>query len=91
MEIEVIKKQKNYLEFILKGERHTFPNLLRSRLLKDPAIEFASYVLDHPLDEDSRFVIKTKGKTPKKALDDALKKIEKDLGDFEKSIKKAIK
>ena len=91
MEIEIVKKQKNYLEFILKGERHTFPNLLRNKLLKDPAVEFVSYVLDHPLDEDSRFVIRTKGKTAKKVLEDAAKKAEKDLADFEKAVKKAIK
>ena len=91
MEIEVLKKQKNHLEFILKGERHTFPNLLRSRLLQDPSVEFASYVLDHPLGGDSRFIIKTKGKTPGKALDDACKRIEKDLADFEKAVKKAVK
>ncbi len=91
MEIDIVKKQKNFLEFILKGERHTFPNLLRSRLLKDPSVEFVSYVLDHPLDEDSRFVIKTKGKTAKKALENACKKIEKDLADFEKAVKKAVR
>ena len=91
MEIEVLKKQKNYAEFIIKGERHTFPNLLKSRLLKDSSVEFVSYMLDHPIADDARFVIKTKGKTPGKALADACKKIDKDLADFEKSIKKAVK
>lgn len=86
-----MKKQKNFAEFIIKGERHTLPNILKSRLLKDSSVEFVSYTLDHPMDNDSRFVIKTKGKTPSKALLDACKKIDKDLADFEKSIKKAVK
>ena len=86
-----MKKQKNYAEFIIKGERHTFPGILKSRLLKDSSVEFVSYVLDHPMADDARFVIKTKGKKPSKVLLDACKKIDKDLSDFEKSVKKAIK
>ena len=35
MELEIIKSDKNSLEFYLEGERHTFPNLLKSRLLED--------------------------------------------------------
>src|SRR3989344_4291712 len=91
MEIEVIRSEKNLLEFYIEGERHTFTNLLKSRLLEDKDVDFASYVLDHPTSSKAKFVLRTSGKTPKKALDDASKKIEEDLDELEKLVKKALK
>ena len=91
MEIEVKKNTKNELEFILKGERYTFTNLLRATLLKDSKVVFAAYKLHHPYDTDASFAVRTEGKAPKKALVDALKKISGELNDFEKEVKKALK
>jgi len=91
MEIEVISSEKNLLEFYLQGERHTFSNLLKSRLLEDKDVEMVSYLLDHPTSNKARFILRTSGKTPKKAIEDAAKKIEEELGDFEKLSKKALK
>ncbi len=89
MEIEVKKSSQNELQFVFKGERHTFPNLLRETLLQDSNVAFAAYALPHPLGPDSEFVVKTKGKTVKKALADALKSIDKQLTEFEKAFKAA--
>ncbi len=91
MEIEVLSEKKNEVEFMIRGERHTFPGLLRDALLKDSAVEFAAYKLKHPFDKDSQFVVRTSGKTPKKALQDALKKIEAELDEFSENMKKALK
>ena len=91
MEIKIIKQDKNYLEFTVKGERHTFPNLLKSRLLQDSSVTFVSNKLEHTLLDTTHFVLRTSGKQPKKVIDDALKKIEKDLDSFEQGIKKALK
>ncbi|MFH1544655.1 MAG: RpoL/Rpb11 RNA polymerase subunit family protein [archaeon] len=91
MKIEAIKNQKNFLEFVIKGERHTFPSLLKSKLLEDNSVEFVSYKLEHPMDKDSVFVVKTKGKTAKKALTEACKEIGTELEEFNKSMKKAMK
>ena len=91
MQIEVLKNEKDFCEFVIKGERHTFPNLLRSKLLKDPAVTFVAYNLEHPQDADSKFVVRTKGKAPKKVLSDACATIEAELEDFNKSVKKALK
>jgi len=87
MEIEILESGKDSVEFRLKGERHTFPQLLKYQLLKDPKVEFASYKLNHPHDKDSIFVIKTKGKAPKTALLDASKKIAEEAKDFKKCLK----
>ncbi len=91
MEIETISEDKNYLEFFLKGERYTFPNLLKSRLLDDPSVTFVANKLDHFLLDKTHFVIRTSGKSPKKAIEDALKQVEKGLDSFEEGMKKALK
>jgi len=91
LEIEIINESKDGLEFIIKGERHTFPNLLRSALLKDSKVKFAAYKLHHPYDKQAEFIVKTEGKTPKKALANALKQINSELADFEKEVKKTVK
>jgi len=91
MELEIIKQEKNLLEFALKKERYTLPNLLKNKLLQDSSVIFVSNKLEHSLLDTTHFVLRTKGKTPKKALEDALKKIEKDLASFELGIKKALK
>jgi len=90
MEIEILKNEKETLEFKIIGERHTFPQLLKYFLLKDAKVEFASYKLEHPHNPDSLFLLKTKGKAPKTALSDAAKKIADEASDFKKSLK-AIK
>jgi DNA-directed RNA polymerase subunit L len=91
VEIEVIKEEKNLFEFRIKGERHTLPNLLKSKLLDNKEVEFVAYKLDHPSDPDSLFVLRTKTKNPRKVLVDALKDVEKDLDGFLKAVKKNLK
>ena len=91
MKINVLKSDKHSVEFLLEGERHTFPNMLKQKLLEDKNVEFVSYILDHPLDKSARFVLKTKGVSPKKVLEDAAKQVDSDLAEFEKNIKKAFK
>jgi DNA-directed RNA polymerase subunit L len=91
LEIKVTKEGKNTVEFVITDERHTFPNLLRSALLKDGKVKFAAYKLHHPTDNQAQFALSTEGKTPRKALADALKRIEADLSDFKKEVKKSFK
>ncbi len=91
MNIEVLKNEKGYAEFLIGGERHTIPNLLKQKLLENKDVEFVSYMLEHPMDRAARFAIKTSGKSPKKAIEDAAKEIGEELDDFGKKIKKALK
>jgi DNA-directed RNA polymerase subunit L len=91
MKLEVISKEKSLLEFKLLGERHTVPNLLKSKLVDSKDVEFVSYKLNHPLDEDSIFVLRTvKGKDPVKVLNSAVKEIQSELDEFSKKVKKAL-
>ncbi len=91
MKLDILKNEKNFVEFKIEGERHTLPNLLKQKLLENKDVEFVSYILDHPMDTSAKFVLKTTGKSPKKVLEDAAKEIEEDLDDFSKKVKKVLK
>ncbi|MFH0714962.1 MAG: DNA-directed RNA polymerase subunit L [Candidatus Diapherotrites archaeon] len=91
MELEVLKEEKNLLEFKIKGERHTFPALLKSKLLENPDVSFAAYTQRHPMDLDSQFVVRTKSKDAKKALVQAAEELDEDLQELGKAFKKAGK
>ena len=87
MKVDVVSNTKDTLEFFIEGERHTLPNLLKERLAADSNVEFCAYRLDHPLDKKARFIVK--GKSPKKALEDALKGIQGEVAEFKKAFEKA--
>ena len=91
MELKVLKNDAHEIEFVMKGQRHTYPQLLRQRLLEDSDVSFVAYKLAHPLDDDCRFILKTKGKSAKKALEDAVKQIDKDLDSLKEAIEKKLK
>ena len=91
MKIEVLREEKDLLEFKLKGERHSFPGLLVNNLLKHENVEFASYKLEHPMDKDSVIIVKTSGKSPKKILLDCSKQVRQDMDEFAKKAKQALK
>ena len=88
MKLRVVKKDKNFLEVVLEGEEHSFPNLLRETLLEDGDVEFASYVIEHPQLGNPRLIVRTKGKAPETVIKSALKKIEKKASDFGALLKK---
>ncbi len=78
MKIEVIKREKNLLEFYLEGEDHTFANLLNEVLHENKHVTFAGYAIEHPvlMARKPKFRIVTDGKvSPEKALEEAAQKI----------------
>ena len=91
MKLEIIKSEKNYAEFVIEGEKHSFPNMLKQKLLEMKDVEFVSYILEHPMDTGAKFVIRTRGKSPKKVLEAAAKALDKDLDDFDKKVKSVLK
>lgn len=88
MKMEVIQNEKNTLEFYLLNERHTIANLLKEKLVKNSDVEFCAYKLDHPMEDKSRFIIKTSGKNPKKILEETIKEIKEELEEFKKAFEK---
>ncbi|MBU6997202.1 MAG: DNA-directed RNA polymerase subunit L [Theionarchaea archaeon] len=85
MELEIIAHEKTKLEAALKGEDHTFANLLRETLKEDTHVVSAAYKVGHPLLDKERPVLflETDGKeSPKEALSRAARKIKEQMNEF---------
>ena len=87
MKLEVIKNEKDTLEFYIDGERHTLANLIKDKLANNSDVDFVAYKLDHPIDQKARFIVKAKN--PKKMIENAIKEIETEISDFAKAFEKA--
>ena len=86
MEFTVLEETKNKLVFELKGETHTFSNVLKDELLGSKGVTLASYRVDHPLIGVPRFLVETKGVEPRKALKEALSSLKKKTEAFKKEV-----
>jgi len=86
---KVLKNDKNHVEFEITNL--TIAELLRKFLWEDSAVKFAAWKREHP-SKNPIFIVKTEGKTAKKAITDCLERIDKlsdkVLNEFKKSIKK---
>jgi len=76
MEVKILEDSKD--EALVEIESLTFVELLRVYLNKDSGVIFAAWKRDHPT-KNPVLKVKTKGKSAKKALSDAIEAIEKDL------------
>ena len=86
MEVKIIQDSKEELKVGI-GDL-TLIELLRVYLNKDDSVKFAAWKREHPT-EDPILNIKTQGKTAKKALQDAVSKIEKETTKIADEFKKA--
>jgi len=86
MEIKILKEEKNELEIQLDNQ--TIAEIVRVYLNKDDNVEFGAWKREH-YSKPVILRIKTKGKTAKKALKDAISKIRKDLKKYSDEFKKA--
>jgi len=86
MEIKILNEQKQELK--VQIDNITIVEILRVYLNKDDSVTFAAWKREHP-SKAPILQIKTEGKTAKKALQDAIAKIEKDTDKFLNEFKKA--
>jgi len=84
MEVNILKSSKDEIEVELGNL--TMVELIRVYLNKDSSVTFAAWKRDHPTKKPI-LKIKTKGKTAKKAINDAINSITKDLEKFESDFK----
>lgn len=75
MGLKIDVKGEKHWEVTFVGEDHSVPALLSTALSKDPDVEFASHVMEHPQLAAPKLVIRTKKKTPKEALKKAIEHI----------------
>jgi DNA-directed RNA polymerase subunit L len=88
MEAKIVKDEKENL--IIEMDNQTVAELLRIYLNKEDSVEFAAWKREHP-DKPVIFEIKTKGKSARKALEDAADAIEKESEKYVEEFKKALK
>jgi len=85
MDIKILKNSKEEVE--IEVDSLTIAEILRVYLNKDSSVNFAAWKREHPT-ENPKLLVKTKGKTAKKAVADAVNAIIKDLDNFESDFKK---
>jgi len=89
MAIKVLKNEKEWLEIEL--DNLTLAELIRNFLWQDDAVTISAWRREHPT-KNPVLIIKTKGKTAKKALIDCVERIQKlnqkVLDEFKKTVKK---
>ncbi len=81
MEMKILRSSKDEIE--VQVENLTIAELLRVYFNKDPSVTFAAWKREHP-SEKTILNVKVKGKTVKKAFNDAIAAITKDLDKIEK-------
>ncbi|MBW3012367.1 DNA-directed RNA polymerase subunit L [Candidatus Woesearchaeota archaeon] len=92
MELNFKENTKYKIVVELKGEDHTFCNLLVKELQKNPDVKNAAYRIDHPLKGIPELLVETNDKTTaKKALLDAVAGIKKMNDKFAADVAKSIK
>ena len=88
MEIKVLKQDKEHLE--LEIDSLTIAELIRNELWNDDSIEIAAWKREHPT-KNPILIIKTNGKSAKKALADCISRLEKTNDKILEEFKKAVK
>lgn len=85
MEFNVLKNEKNEIE--IEFDNLTIPEVLRVYLNEDSGVSFAAWRREHPTDNPV-LRVETKGKTAKKAVNDAVASVGKELEKTEENFKK---
>ncbi len=79
--MNILRSSKDEIE--IQVENLTIAELLRVYFNKDPSVTFAAWKREHP-SEKTILKVKVKGKTIKKAFNDAIAAITRDLDKIEK-------
>ena len=85
MELNILKNSKEEME--IQIDNLTIAEILRVYLNKDSSVTFAAWKRGHS-SEPPILLLKTKGKSPKKALSDAISSLTKELDKIETNFKK---
>lgn len=85
MEINILNDSKNETE--VEIDSLTIAEILRVYLNKDSSVTFSAWRREHPT-KNPVLRVQTKGKTAKKAINDAVNALIKDLDKLESDFKK---
>ena len=87
MEIEILKDEKNELE--VQIDNQTVAEILRIYLNEDDAVKLGVWKKEH-YSKPVILRVETDGKTAKKALQDAIVKVQKDLKKYSDEFEKEL-
>ena len=73
MELTLLNKTKDTIEIQVKGEDETLLYPLQQKLVEDDSVEYATYVMGHPLLDQPKLVVKVREGKPQNALKRAAK------------------
>lgn len=76
MKINILKKEKDYLEFEIEGENETLLEPLKNALLRDEAVEYANYYIRHPKLDHPVFYVKVIEGKPQNAVKRAARAVQ---------------
>ena len=92
MELSIISEDTHKLKLGIKGETHTFCNLLRKELWQDEHIKVSGYTIEHSLVGHPVLIVETDEKgDPRKSLQKAVERIKKQNKEFIEQFKKVLK
>ena len=92
MKLKILENKKNRMVLELIGETHTFCNALKKELWNDKHVKAAGYNISHPYVGVPKIIVETDGsESPKKALIEAAKRLEKTADKFKKVFAKGVK
>lgn len=86
MKVTYLEDEKN--EALIELDNLTIVEVLREYLSKDDSVKFVAWKREHPT-KNPVLKIKTDGKTVRKAISDAITKIEKEADKLVEEVKKS--
>jgi DNA-directed RNA polymerase subunit L len=86
MEVKIVEVGENYIKMIVKGEDHTYLNLLQHYLVENKNVVITKYHIPHPLVGEPELYVRTDGKDPVEVIREANKKIVEVFGSLAKQI-----
>ena len=91
MEIKVLEKTDSSIKFRVQGGTQSVLNLIKEEADSFDEVSFAGFVMEHPLEKSSIFVMKTEGKDAEKTLKKIIEKTESDLKEAKKELNSVFK
>lgn len=73
MELKLLNKTKDTIEIEIAGEDETLLYPLQQKLVQDDSVEYATYIMGHPLLDNPKLVVKVTEGKPQNALKRAAK------------------
>jgi DNA-directed RNA polymerase subunit L len=91
MELNLIKMSDKELELEITGEKQTLLNPLKERLLLDKNVDYAEWIVDHPMISKPRLYLKVHEENPLDILKKTIAELRKEAKYFRSVFNKSLK